>query len=123
MSDTVSISNFSKEIEDILTKYGEEAQKIVDEEVESVSKEAVKKLKKESPKETGEYRKGWKLKKKETRFGIETTVYNSTHGFLVHLLEHGHAKRGGGRTAAQPHVGPAQDWAEKEILKRLNEKL
>ena len=123
MSDTVSISNFSKEIEDILTKYGEEAQKIVDEEVESVSKEAVKKLKKESPKETGEYRKGWKLKKKETRFGIETTVYNSTHGFLVHLLEHGHAKKGGGRTAAQPHVGPVQDWSEKEILKRLNEKL
>lgn len=124
MADTVTLSNFSKEIKDVLKEYGESAQRIVDEEVENVSKDAVKKLKKESPKESGEYRKGWKMRKKETRFGLETTVYNSTHGWLVHLLEDGHLKRNGTeRTNAQPHVGPAQKWAEKELLKRIKEKL
>ena len=123
MSDTINLSSFSKAVQDILTEYGEEAQKIVDETIVETQKEDTKKLKKVSPKDTGDYRKGWKLRTKETRFGIETEVYNSSHGWLTHLLEHGHAKRGGGRTAAQPHVGPVQDWAEKEILKRLNEKL
>lgn len=123
MPETIELSSFSSEIQKILKEYGEDVQKIADEEVVEVSKEAVKKLKKESPKDSGEYAKGWKMKKEETRFGVETTAYNSTHGWLVHLLEHGHAKKNGGRTEAKPHVGPVQNWAEKEILKRLKEKL
>lgn len=123
MSETITISSFAKEIQDVLNEYGDDAQRIVDEQVEAVSKDAVKKLKKESPKDTGDYRKGWKMRKKETRFGLETTVYNSTHGYLVHLLEHGHAKRNGGRVAAQPHVGPVQEWSEKELIERIKKQL
>lgn len=123
MSDIIELSSFSTEMQKILDEYKEEVQIIVDEEVVAESKEAVKKVKTESPKNKGEYSKGWKMKKKDTRFGVETTIYNSTHGWLVHLLEHGHAKVNGGRTKAEPHVGPVQDWIEKEILKRLKEKL
>lgn len=123
MADTIELSSFSDEIKKILTQYGEDVQRIADKEVEEVSKEVVKKLKNESPKNTGGYSKGWKMKKKEGRLGIETTIYNSTHGWLVHLLENGHAKVKGGSVPGQPHVKPAQKWAEFELLKRLKAKL
>lgn len=123
MAETIDLSSFSDEIQKILAEYGEDVQRIADEEVVEVSKDAVKKLKKESPKNTGDYAKGWKMKKKEGRLGIETTIYNATHYWLVHILENGHAKVKGGSVPAQPHVGPVQKWAESELLKRLKEKL
>ena len=34
---------------------------------------------------------------------------------LAHLLEKGHAKRGGGRTKAVPHIAPAEESAVKQL--------
>ena len=122
--DYVTVSDFSYEIQNILSQYGDEVQAIVDEEIVDVSKETVKKLKVESPKNTGKYRKGWKMKKQTSRFGIQTIVYNATHYWLVHILEHGYfSHKTHTRVNGQPHVGPAQKWAEKELLKRLKDKL
>lgn len=125
--DIIQISSFSKEIQKILEEYGEDVQRVADEEVVEISKEAVKKLKATSPKRdknSSGYAKGWKMKKKDTRFGIETTVYNSTHGWLVHLLENGTLNRDGTkRTEAQPHVKPVQDWIDKELIQRIKAKL
>lgn len=123
MADETKIDSLGKELNTILKEYGENVTEIVNEEVETIAKDTVKMLKKTSPKDQGDYAKGWKFQKKKTNFGIVSTVYNSTHGWLVHLLEHGHAKRGGGRTKAEPHVKPAEDWTTKELLKRIKERL
>ena len=54
-----------------------------------------------APERTGKYAKSWRTKKtKESSTELEITVYSPTRYMLAHLLEHGHAKRGGGRVRA-----------------------
>ena len=42
---------------------------------------------------------------------------------LVHLLEKGHAKRGGGRTKAQLHIAPAEQNAVKQLESNIKRAL
>ena len=74
---------------------------------------------------TGNYAKSWRTKKtKESSTDLEVTVYSPKKYWLAHLLENGHAKRGGGRVEGKPHIGPAEETAiaelEQEIIKELS---
>ena len=72
---------------------------------------------------TGKYKKSWKNKTtSENANTIQVTVYSSVPG-LPHLLEHGHAKRGGGRVSAIPHIAPAEEAAEEKLLKDIEKAL
>lgn len=72
-----------------------------------------------APKRTGEYAKSWAVKKTgESSHSIEMTVHSKSRYQIAHLLEKGHAKRGGGRVAARPHIAPAEDHGE-EVLEEL----
>jgi hypothetical protein len=42
---------------------------------------------------------------------------------LAHLLEHGHAKRGGGRVRAIPHIAPAEEMGIRELEERITRAL
>jgi hypothetical protein len=59
----------------------------------------------------------------EDSASIEVTVYSPSRYMLAHLLEHGHAKRGGGRVRAIPHIAPAEDHAAEEIERELERAL
>ena len=61
-------------------------------------------------KDTGAYAKSWAVKKtKENSHSLEMTVHSKNRYQLAHLLEKGHAKRGGGRVAGKPHISPAEE--------------
>ncbi len=84
--------------------------------------DCAKELKRTSPAATGKYRKGWKVKKAfENGVSVRFTVHNATDYNLTHLLEKGHVKRGGGRVAAIPHIGQAEEKAIEQMTKLAKE--
>ncbi len=77
-----------------------------------------------APRDTGAYAKSWSVKTtRETSGSLQMTVYSRNRYQLAHLLEYGHAKRGGGRVSGRPHIAPAEDRAtamlEQEIGREL----
>ncbi len=108
------IEDLSREISQALKDYTEEVTEGLEEAKEAAAKNAVKKLKQRSPKDTGDYARGWRAKK----MGRAWVVHNATDYQLTHLLEHGHAKRGGGRVAGIPHIGPVEEEAIQEYVQK-----
>lgn len=98
----------------------------VEEATDEVSKEAVKRLKSESAAKfgNGDYAKGWTRTPQKGRFNTLWTVHGLKPTYsLAHLLENGHAKRGGGRTKAYVHIEPVEQWAIDEALDRVVRKI
>ena len=121
----MNVEDLQEQVEALLEQYGKQCSNVVNEAVHEVSSEALKKLKKESPKRTGLYAKGWKVKKTDDKFAANDILYGkeaSTYA-IAHLLEHGHANRNGGRTAPMPHIAKVEDWARKELVDTVEKKL
>lgn len=119
MSTKVSIDGMASAVQKELDKYVKDTAEVVKKAVEDTAKETVKELKTTSPKKTGRYAKSWRQRKeKESSSGEEITVYAGVYQ-LTHLLENGHAKRGGGRVAGIPHIKPAEEKAIKKLEEEI----
>ena len=62
-------------------------------------------------------------KQTETSTKLEMTVHSANRYQIAHLLEHGHAKRGGGRVAARPHIAAAEEKGIRDLEDRIKEGL
>lgn len=123
MSNTIKAGDFGDALNNLLTRYGDEARNAIQEEVVDIAKEASKKLKSAGSFHGKKYRKGWTAKVDNKRVTIKAVAFNKNHYQLTHLLEFGHAKRNGGRTKAFEHISPVNDWAQSELVKRIKERL
>lgn len=117
--------DFAKVIQDYLRVYDGAAVEVLTETITEVARESVKKLKAESPKgATGDYAKNWRYTVERGRLRVGATVYGDKPTYsLAHLLEHGHAKRGGGRVAPIVHIAPVEEWATDEVVDRYVTKM
>lgn len=118
------IDNLAQEIMEGLKEYADLASDDVKKAVRKAGNEVRKEISVSAPKDTGAYAKSWSVKKtKETSNSLELTVHSKNRYQLAHLLEHGHAKRGGGRVAARHHIAQAEQGAvetlESEISRAL----
>jgi hypothetical protein len=51
-------------------------------------------------------------------------VHSRNRYQIAHLLEHGHAKRGGGgRVAAKPHIASAEQRGNEKLVQTIEQKL
>ena len=118
----VGVNSVAKAINDVLSQYSDKVGDVLDDVIKEVATEAKKQLAATSPKRTGRYAKGWRTENTGTRLSPGQTVYNTQPG-LPHLLEFGHAKRGGGRVSAIPHIAPVNDNIPEMVEERLERKL
>ena len=117
-----SIDNLASEVMSELSEYAELADTAMKNAVRKTATSVKKEISANAPKRTGRYRKSWTTKKtKESSHSLEMTVHSKDRYQIAHLLEHGHAKRGGGRVAAIPHIAPAEEHGE-ELLTNLIKK-
>ena len=119
----INIDQLAAEIARGLAEYSQDVVEKVNVSSEKVGKAAVKKLKQTSPKKTGEYAKSWTMKtEKEIGQPHRRIIHaKAPHYRLTHLLEHGHAKVGGGRVEGKPHIRPAEEMVIKEFVAEVEE--
>ncbi|MBO5534316.1 MAG: HK97 gp10 family phage protein [Clostridium sp.] len=124
MSRTVSVEKMAAVIEQELTNYRNLSADSVKKAVRKAGKTTKDGINASAPVRTGRYAKSWTTKvTAEDSQGIEVTVYSPSRYMLAHLLEHGHAKRGGGRVRAIPHIAPAEETAEQQLMADIEKAL
>ncbi len=124
MSDRVRIDQLAAAVMEGLTEYADLAADELKKAVKKAGNEVKKDIQANAPKDTGAYAKSWAVKNvRETSHSIELVVHSRNRYQLSHLLEFGHAKRGGGRVPGKAHIAPAEEKAgrtlEQEIEKAL----
>lgn len=124
MSDRVSIDQMASAIMEGLTEYADLATDELKKSVKKAGKTVKDEISKTAPKDTGKYQKSWAVKTvKETSNSLDVVVHSRNRYQIAHLLEHGHAKRGGGRVAARPHIAHAEEKGIEELEKEVEKVL
>jgi Mg2+ and Co2+ transporter CorA len=121
MAETVTIDQLAVEITQAIADYTDDVVQAIEVEVETTAKAVQADIKADSPRRTGEYAKGWARKKEKQQGAISYTIYNKNKPTLTHLLEYGHAKRGGGRVEGKPHIEPAVDRHIPAMERRIEQ--
>lgn len=120
MGKKVSIDQLADAVNEQLQEYNKLSAEVVKTAVTKAGNAVKKDIGANAPRKSGRYAKSWRTKKtKETSTELQVTVYSPTRYMLAHLLEHGHAKRGGGRVRAIPHIAPAEEAAEETLRKDI----
>ncbi|HBC98693.1 MAG TPA: hypothetical protein DC053_03795 [Lachnoclostridium sp.] len=117
----IKIGGLSDAIMKELEEYANVTTENVKEGTKKVAQKAVKELKENSPKNTGDYAKSWKSKvTSETSHSITSTIYAANGQYrLTHLLEKGHAQRGGGRVEGNPHIAPVERMCRDQLMEEI----
>lgn len=115
----VTIDQLAAEIANAVRDYTEDVTEGINKEVESTADKVLKEVKLLARKRTGKYAKGFTKTDKSLPGKRRYIVWNKKYYRLVHLLEFGHAKVGGGRVPAYPHMRPAHDKFAGELEENI----
>ena len=120
----VTIDSLADAVMEGLTEYADLATDDMKVAVRKAGNTVRSEIKETAPKNTGAYAKSWSVKtERETSSSLHLIVHSRNRYQLAHLLEFGHAKRGGGRVAAQPHIAPAEEKGVGELEKSIERSL
>jgi hypothetical protein len=124
MSRNTSIDDMDSAIMAELEKYADLAADDLKDAVKETAKSVRKDIQDNAPVDTGKYKKSWSVKNvHEDSESIDLVVHSRNRYQIAHLLEHGHAKRGGGRVAARPHIASAEQRGSEKLVEAIESKL
>lgn len=115
----VPIDRLAAEITKAIQEYTEDVSEAIEQKVDEVADDVLKEVKSTAPKRTGKYRRGFVKTNRDGPGQVRRFVWNRRRYMLVHLLEFGFAKRGGGRVAGRPHLRPAYDKHVPRLLEDI----
>lgn len=122
----ISISNLSKEINDILQDYNKEVISKTKKIIHEVSSDFKNNTKKDAPR--GQRNKYYKHIDVKTTYesinGVTDTWYVKDPEYrLTHLIKNGHQTRNGGRTKGNNFIDKNYTKAEKKLEERINKEI
>lgn len=116
----VSVDHMAEAITQSLGEYAELSNEVMKQSVTEVSQSVKKDIQVNAPVRTGKYKKSWAAKKvQENANSLTMAVHSRDRYQIAHLLEHGHAKHGGGRVQAIPHIAPAEQRGAEELAGKI----
>ncbi len=119
MAQTIKIDQLADTVMKGMEEYAKLAAEDLKKDVQKAGKTVKQQIESTAPKKTGKYSKSWAVKKtRETSDSIQIVVHSKRYQ-LTHLLEFGHAKRGGGRTRAFPHIAPAEQAGIEQLTRDM----
>lgn len=112
----VTVDQMADAIMEGLLEYAELATDTMKDCVKKAGNTVKKETQANAPVKSKRYQKSWAVKRqKETSSTLEVVVHSRNRYQLTHLLEKGHARRGGGRVRAIPHIAPAEEKGIREL--------
>ena len=124
MGQKIPVDRLAEEVMKGLEEDADLTADVLKKQVQEAGKTAKKQIEQTAPRLTGRYAKSWSVKKvAETSNSLQVTVHSRNRYMLTHLLENGHAKRGGGRVAAIPHIAPAEEMAAQSLEQNIAREL
>ncbi len=120
MSTKVTVDQLADAVIHELEEYADTTVDGVKAAVKKVADNVKKEISAGAPVRSGKYAKSWATKTtKEDSSTLEITVHSRNQYQLAHLLEHGHAKRGGGRVSARPHIAVAEEHGIEKLEREI----
>ena len=116
MSRSIRVDQLAETVTEMMNEYRDLAVDEMKKSVKAAGKTVKEDINDSAPVRTGKYAKSWTSKvTAENSVSLEVTVYSPSRYMLAHLLENGHAKRGGGRVRAIPHIKPAEEHGIEQL--------
>lgn len=116
MGRRISVDALADTVMEYLNDYADVSTEGMKKAVKKAGNTVKKEIGANAPKDTGVYSKSWAVKNtKESANALEVTVYSRNKYQLAHLLEHGHARRNGGRAAGKSHIAPAEETGIRQL--------
>ena len=112
----VSIDAMADAIMEGLLEYADMATEDMKVAVKKAAKTVKKDIQVGAPVKSGAYSKSWAIKTmNQSSNKLELVVHSKNRYQLAHLLEKGHAKRGGGRVGGKAHIAPAEQHGIEQL--------
>lgn len=118
---SISIDKLASEIAKAVAEYNDDVSKSIDKAVDDAANEMLRDTRANAPRNTGDYAKSFRKTKRDSMGVTRRIIWNKKYSRIVHLLEFGHAKVGGGRVAGKPHLRLAYDRIEPQMMEKIRQ--